>query len=314
VGSTTAELYAKAFPAYVKAMKARDPSIQVLLNGSGHQPEWNDTLLRIAGKQADGMQIHIYQTPAACRSLRPNPRLTLPVGLRARNLRREIQANPGILGDLQPQVDGIPARLDQLKQTMEKHLGHTLPVFVTEFGMGNATDREVMTSQTSAVLVADMLRVFLSTPLIQGTNKWALYGGYWFSQVNGPSRANPKAPFYIRPERDMHEIFARCRSDLSLPSGSAADKPVAAVVFGDPTGNRAVLINRSTTEWAKVSVAAIATARPAEALLLSPSHPLLGNETDHGLVCLQQFRFDQQPGRTLVLPPMSILGVILNPR
>lgn len=50
-GSCSADEYARAFPAHVKAMKARGPSIKIAMNG-GH-PDWNDTILRLAGRHAD---------------------------------------------------------------------------------------------------------------------------------------------------------------------------------------------------------------------------------------------------------------------
>ncbi|MBT7302669.1 MAG: hypothetical protein HN849_24280 [Victivallales bacterium] len=311
VGSTTAENYAKAFPSYVRAMRQRDPTIHVLLNGHGNKPEWNETILRLAGQHADGIQIHIYQVPGIYRSLRRPSRPELPLPIRSRHLRRRVEANPTLLSDLGAQVDGIPARLTELTKAMEAHLGHPLPVFITEFGMGNATDREVMTSQTSAVLVADMIRVFVSSPTIQGTNKWALYGGYWFSQVNGPSLRRPSTPFYVRPERYVHEIFARCRSEARLPIATDTGQPVSAVVFAHADGPRAILINRSATDWARIDLAIPSGTGTAQALLLTASHPLFGNETDPDLVRLQEFRFSHRPAQPLLVPPMSVLGILL---
>ena len=99
---------------------------------------------------------------------------------------------------------------------MNEHLGRTLPIIISEFGMGNASNREFMTSVTSPVLVADMWRTLIESPAILGANKWCLFTGYWFSQIQGPTLTQPDAPYYNRPEHIMHVIYARCRSKVRL--------------------------------------------------------------------------------------------------
>ncbi len=58
-GHTDAETYARNFNRYVAAMKAVDPTIQVIAAGDTKMA-WNSTLLEIAGAQIDYLAIHHY--------------------------------------------------------------------------------------------------------------------------------------------------------------------------------------------------------------------------------------------------------------
>ncbi|MES2390189.1 MAG: alpha-L-arabinofuranosidase C-terminal domain-containing protein [Acidobacteriota bacterium] len=58
VGHTDAATYARNVNRYAAAMKAVDPGIRLIAVGSG--PEWNETLVRIAGKNIDEIANHQY--------------------------------------------------------------------------------------------------------------------------------------------------------------------------------------------------------------------------------------------------------------
>lgn len=291
-GSCTAEEYAKAFPAYVRAMKARDPSIQVVMNGCG-RAEWDGPLLRIAGKYADAFQFHIYYTP------------------RITNYAR-LEGQPHTVAAAMRLADGIPARIDGVTALMREHLGRTLPIIISEFGMGNANNREFMTSVTSPVLVADMWRTLIESPAIFGANKWCLFNGYWFSQIQGPTRAQPDAPYYNRPEQIVHVIYARCRGEKRLAVANDASEGVKAVVFKRPDSYGVVLISREPVDWQSVVVNLPAARRGnATCLLMTAGHPLLGNENDHQLMQGYEFEFEYVPGEPLVLPASSVMGLVV---
>ncbi|MBT3377994.1 MAG: hypothetical protein HN742_38955 [Lentisphaerae bacterium] len=312
VGSTTADVYAKAFLPYAKAMKARDPSITILLNGSGHLPDWNDAILPIAGRHADAFQIHIYHAPGAFHRLGGADRYDLPVNLRLQKLHDRLQAEPSELNMAMRHAEKDRKTFADIAAMMRKHIGRELPVFVTEYGMGNARDKQVMTSLTSAVLVADMLRVFLETPLVAGANKWALYGGYWFSQLAGPTTRNRNTPYYIRPEQIMHTIYARCRSDYRFAVPSQEDDRIVAAAFDHGDSIRIVLVNRTSEGWVPLTLeTSTAVAGKAEAMLLTACHPLLGNEQDRALIREIPFEFDYTPGRPLSVPANSVMGLVL---
>lgn len=294
VGSTAAESYARAFPNYVAAMKARDPSIQIVMNGAGHKPDWNDTLLHSAGTHADAFQIHIYRVPKV-------------------GDYDAVEGNPRRLEETMRAADTIPAGLSELEGQMLQHLGRTLPVFVTEFGMGNAKHRGVMVSLTSTVLVADMIRTFLEQPLIQGANKWTLYGGYWFSQITGPNQRHPSEPYYFRPEQVMHTIYARLRSATMLEVDNGQGRPASAVVFKRAADYGVVLISRKATGWQRVQLRLSgAQAGSATCFLVTGGHPMLGNDNDHELVRAIQFEFDYAPGAGILLPANSVMGLLIR--
>ncbi|NOY79802.1 MAG: hypothetical protein GXP31_02230 [Kiritimatiellaeota bacterium] len=295
VGSCSAEEYAAAFPRYVKAMKARDPRISIVMNG-GPSAEWNDTILRLAGKAADAFQFHIYLTPR--------------IGDYGKLLGRPHQVTDGMR-----LADSIPSTLAALEGQMRRHLGRTLPVIVSEFGMGNARNREFMTSVTSSVLVADMWRALVESPLVFGANKWCLYTGYWFSQIQGPTLRNPNAPYYNRPEQIMHTIYARCRGKIVLPVDNEVSDGVKAVVFERPGSYGVVLISREAVARQSVLLdLPAAAAVEAECLLVTATHPCLGNERDHDLVRPYGFRFKFVPGQPIVVPSNSVMGLIIPRR
>lgn len=292
IGSCTAEEYANAFPAYVRAMKERDPSIQVVMNGCGRE-EWDGPLLQISGKYADAYQFHIYHTPRI-------------------NNYQKLEGQPHNVADGMRLADSIPARIDGVTALMNEHLGRTLPIIISEFGMGNARNQEFMTSVTSPVLVADMWRTLIESPAILGANKWCLFTGYWFSQIQGPTLAQPDAPYYNRPEHIMHAIYARCRGKARLAVGNDASEAVKAVVFKRPGSYGIVLISREPVSWQPVVVDLPEAKRgKATCLLMTAGHPFLGNENDHQLVKGYEFDFDYVPGQSVTLPSNSVMGLIV---
>ncbi len=292
VGSCKPEEYAHAFPRYVKAMKARDPSIQIVMNGAG-SADWNEPLLRIAGKYADAFQFHIYRTPRI-------------------NSYSKLEGRPHEVTAGMRLADNIPGLLRNVTALMKKHLGRTLPIIISEFGMGNARNREFMTSVTSPVLVADMWRTFVESPAVLGANKWCLFTGYWFSQIQGPTLRNPNAPYYNRPEWAMHVIYARCRSKTRLAVDNEASEGAKAVVFKRPDSYGVVLISREAVAWQSL-VLDLPGARRGRAtcVLLTAGHPFLGNENDHNLIGKYEFEFDYAPGQPILVPSNSVMGVIV---
>ncbi len=292
VGSCTPQEYAKAFPAYVTAMKARDPSIQIVMNGCSRS-DWNEPLLRVAGKYADAFQFHIYLTPrvSSYSKLEGRPQ-SISTGMRL--------------------ADGIPRLFSDVETLMNKHIGHTLPIIISEFGMGNANNREFMTSVTSPVLVADMWRRLVESPLVLGANKWCLYTGYWFSQIEGPTLRQPHAPYFNRPEQIMHAIYARCRGTTRLTVHNEVSPGAKAVVFNRPDSYGVVLISREAVGWQSVSVELPDAKRGrATCILLTAGHPFLSNENDHDLISKYEFTFEYEPGQTILVPSNSVMGLIV---
>ncbi|MBL7222658.1 MAG: hypothetical protein ISS72_02280 [Candidatus Brocadiae bacterium] len=291
-GSCEPEEYANAFPKYVKAMKARDPSISIVMNGCSRK-DWNEPLLRIAGEWADAFQFHIYRTPRV-------------------NNYSKLEGRPHQVTTGMRLADNIPGLLSDVAAMMKKHLGRTLPIIISEFGMGNARNREFMTSVTSAVLVADMWRTLLESPVVLGANKWCLFTGYWFSQIQGPTLHNPNAPYYNRPEWAMHVIYARCRSKTRLAVNNEVSEGAKAIVFKHPNSYGVVLISREAAGWQSVVLDLPGAKRGrATCILLTAGHPFLGNENDHSLIGKYEFEFDYAPGEPITVPSSSVMGLIV---
>jgi len=291
-GSCTPEQYAKAFPAYVRAMKARDPSIKIVMNGCSRN-EWNEPLLRIAGEHADAFQFHIYRTPRI-------------------NNYSKLEGRPHEATGGMRMADDVPGLLGDIEGLMRKHLGRTLPIIISEFGMGNARNREFMTSVASPVLVADIWRTLVESPAVFGANKWCLFTGYWFSQIQGPTPAQPDALYYNRPEHAMHVIYARCRAQTRLAVNNEASDGAKAVVFKRADSYRVALISREAVSWQSVVVDLPAAKRGiATCLLMTAGHPFLSNENDHNLVGMYEFEFDYVPGRPVIVPSNSVMGLIV---
>jgi alpha-N-arabinofuranosidase len=64
-GHVTAEIYANSAVRYAKAMRAVDPTIQLIAVGKGvmeGQDDWNSTVLRVAGPVINYLAIHNYTT------------------------------------------------------------------------------------------------------------------------------------------------------------------------------------------------------------------------------------------------------------
>jgi len=292
-GSCTAQEYAKAFPAHVRAMKARDPSITIVMNGHS-DVDWSDTVLRLAGRHADAFQFHIYHTP------------------RFHNDNAKLEGRPHLLTDGTRSADRIPGLLQEIEALLQKHVGRTLPTIISEFGMGNARNRELMTSVTSPVLVADMWRTLIESPMIHGANKWCLFTGYWFSQIQGPTIAQPDAPYYNRPEHVMHAIYARCRGKTRLAVNNEQSEDVKAVVFQRPGSYGVIWISREAVSWQSVVLDLPDTRRDrATCLMMTAGHPLLGNENDHALIRPYEFDFDYVPEQPILVPSNSVIGLIV---
>jgi alpha-N-arabinofuranosidase len=62
-GHSDAETYAKNLNRYVEKMRAVDPSIAIIATGDNNL-KWNETVLKIAGKNVDYLSVHHYYGPA----------------------------------------------------------------------------------------------------------------------------------------------------------------------------------------------------------------------------------------------------------
>ena len=84
------------------------------------------------------------------------------------------------------------------------------------------------------------------------------------------------------------------------------------VVFNRADSYGVVLISREAVSWQSVVVDLPAAKRGiATCLLMTAGHPFLGNENDHNLVGMYEFEFDYEPGRLVIVPSNSVMGLIV---
>ena len=284
VGSCTAEQYAAKFAEFAHAMKKKDP--QVLAGLNGHSGDWDDTVLKIAGKHADFLQTHIYLAPKYSKALNNFDAITY-------------------------NADKIAPELAELEKKMKQYIGKIIPLIISEYGYMNlGNDAKVfLTSMASTVLVADMLRAFIENPLVSGAQRWCLYENYYFTCIGGPSRGNDR-PYYYRPDQRMFSIYNLCRSDQRIPL-SGKDNDIRALAFVKKGSYGLLVINRSTKNWKKFSFK-IKGLKSGEArsMVLAAAHPLLGSDRDAVLADWQDFSFSYNGGELLV-PPCSVNGFLL---
>jgi hypothetical protein len=287
VGSCSADDYAAAFPAYVKAMKARDPKIKAGLNGHVLR-DWMDTVLRVAGTSADFVQIHTY---AGGGLIEPEPAQA---------------ALAAVMRDSAP----VAETLRQSAALMRKHLGRELPLIVSEFGMGIRGGAKILPTQATAVLVADMLREYLESPSVFAANRWCLYENHLFTSICGPSRGQER-PYRARPDWGVFAIYAACRGAARVEIAGQNDN-LKAVLFDRGDSYGLVLINRGAETFAfpRLELPAVREGR-ARLLLQTAAHALTGTENDRELARLLDTTFDYKPSEAIPLPPNSVAGLVL---
>ncbi len=72
-GHSDAQTYAKNLNRYVEMMRAVDPSITIIATGDNNL-KWNETVLKIAGKNIDYLSVHHYYGPAEMKDDKNNLR------------------------------------------------------------------------------------------------------------------------------------------------------------------------------------------------------------------------------------------------
>jgi alpha-N-arabinofuranosidase len=157
----SAEEYAAYANAVASAMRRVDPSIKlgiVTVPGPGNDADsdWNQTVVRLAGRSADFVVLHIYAplvpTTGASSSLLMQAMLVTP--------------------------EHVEERLRTYHQMIRRQLGHDLPLAVTEYN-GALNESAFRLSYANALECADLLRVFF-----QPEANVAL-AAYW-QFLNGP--------------------------------------------------------------------------------------------------------------------------------
>ena len=130
-GHSDAQTYAENLNRYVEKMRAVDPSIAIIATGDNNL-KWNETVLKIAGKNIDYLSIHHYYGPAEMKGDANN--------LRARPLRYE----------------QFYVRMKQMLQELVP--GHNIKLAINEWN--TTLPLPAQQSMQSAVYAARLMNVF----------------------------------------------------------------------------------------------------------------------------------------------------------
>ncbi|MDP0497479.1 MAG: hypothetical protein Q7Q73_14855 [Verrucomicrobiota bacterium JB024] len=288
VGSCTAEQYGAAFPRYVEAMKARDPSIKVIYNGQ-EKEDWLKGGLPLGGHAADLVQFHDYLSGGSV----------------------DREPTQAWFDNQMKVADSVAHTVESVQGWIEEYSGRDdLQVIVSEFGMGSRGGPAVMSSQGCAVMVADMVRQLLEHPVVFGANRWCLYENFYFTSVCGPSRGNDR-PYRVRPDQGSFAAYAQVLGDERYePTGETDD--LKAMIFERPDGYGLLLINRGAEDFVSVVPEFEGlTSGEATYFLQTTAHALTGTENDRELAKSFEGTFAFNPQEPLPVPPNSVMGILL---
>ncbi len=189
----TAEQYAQTFLQYATAMRAADPGVRL---GAGLEyslspsafrvhPNWEQTVLQIAGSQIDFVAVHNAFAPV------------LPIedaGWDARTVYESLFAAPIL----------IKQSLDQLSSIIDANAGpnaQRIGIGVTEWGPGFKIEPDSrwvdhLKTLGSAIYAADVLKAFIDSPRVERAHAFKLADGSaqgWIGVRNSAFLAKPVA-------------------------------------------------------------------------------------------------------------------------
>lgn len=148
-GKDGGKSYAKAVRAYVKAMKAVDPSIKVsavwMLGGP-----WNRTVFKEVADVVDAVSVHHYAQAAGSEN---------DQGLLASSAE-----SGALMRDVKKQLDELGVR------------GRSYEIWLTEWNSVDANPNAQIMQQVNALFIADYLGHLAGSP-VSVANLWALYNG-----------------------------------------------------------------------------------------------------------------------------------------
>lgn len=166
-----------------RAMKAVDPTIKV---GVQMEPgisqeaytDWNRTVARVAGPEADFVIIHIYSphvVPAAVKE-------------------------PALVDAAMALPEQLAFNLGEYRRMFVQECGRALPFAITEFNMGAIPDKPkpYRYSFAAALQTADMIRVFLQPGSgVVSAHYWQFNNGHWGMVRTGAGERLATRPAYL---------------------------------------------------------------------------------------------------------------------
>jgi alpha-N-arabinofuranosidase len=187
----TPEQYADYANASAAAMRAIDPSIKIGIvteagPGIDAASTWNRTVVRLAGKSADFLIVHLY-APDVSASL---PKATYLQSLLA-------------IGEQSAM------HLDEYHTMVVKELGHDLPLAITEYNGDIVNRRPDCFTYAQAMECADLMRICLQPEHnVMDANYWEFLNGL-FSMLSSDQAAPDGGKIMEKPVYPMYCLWAQ---------------------------------------------------------------------------------------------------------
>jgi alpha-L-arabinofuranosidase len=184
-GHSDAETYAHNYNRYAQAMRAVDPSIKLIAVGDNNM-NWNQTVLRAAGRNIDYLAVHHYYG------------------------RREAQGDPLNLMARPLFFEHFYARVQQLLD--ELGLAGRVKLAINEWGLDLPSERQY--SMESALYSARLMNVFeRSGEIVEMSAVSDLVNGWPGGIIQAGRHSVFVSPIYL-----VNQLYAEHRGDLLLAS------------------------------------------------------------------------------------------------
>jgi len=281
--------YGKAVRAYVKAMKAVDPSIKVsavwMLGGP-----WNKAVFKEVADVVDGVSVHHYAQNAGSE----NDQGLLAVSSEADALMR----------DVKKQVDELGVK------------GRPYEIWLTEWNSVDGNPGPQILQHVNALFIADYLGHLAQSP-IQVANLWALYNGrdkrfgdYSLMAPNG----DPQGFNFRRPSYWAFEMLANTLTGTLLQA-STDQEALSGFLSKRPDGKISiVLVNKNfdTDYKTSLKIPGLKGDATIEVLTVDDSGGLVGSEATgktHPSTGPKSEQRTLADGALIVVPKASIVTV-----
>ncbi|MES1178027.1 MAG: carbohydrate binding domain-containing protein [Myxococcales bacterium] len=281
--------YGKAVRAYVKAMKAVDPTIKVsavwMLGGP-----WNKAVFKEVADVVDAVSVHHYAQNAGSES---------DEGLLAVSAEAD-----ALMKSVKKQVDALGAK------------GKTYEIWLTEWNSVDANPGPQILQHVNALFIADYLGHLAQSP-IQVANLWALYNGrdkrlgdYSLLSTNGdPQGLNVRRPSYWAFEMVSNTLTG------SLLQSTTDREPLSGWMSKRADGKTSiVLVNKNfdTDYRVTLKVAGLKGEATVEVLTATDSGGLVGSEATgktHPSTGPKSEKKALADGASIVVPKASVLTI-----
>jgi alpha-L-arabinofuranosidase len=281
--------YGKAVRAYVKAMKAVDPTIKIsavwMLGGS-----WNKAVFKEVADVVDAVSVHHYAQNAGSES---------DEGLLAVS-----SDSDALMKDVRKQVDELGAK------------GHSYEIWLTEWNSVDTNPGPQILQHVNALFVADYLGHLAQSP-IQAANLWALYNGrdkrLGDYGLMAPS-SDPQGFNFRRPSYWGFEMLANTLTGTLL-QGTSDQEELSAWMSKRPDGKVSLVFvnkNLDTDYKTTLKVPGLKGEATVEVLTVEDSGGLVGMEATgktHASTGPKSEKMNLAEGSTIVVPKASVVTV-----